>query len=108
MTEILNLFAVTGDEDRETLETLASGKNVRVERIVSTGQASPPDFWYDQDETEWVALLQGRAGLEIEGDELRELAPGDCLLLPAHTKHRVAWTQDQPPTIWLAFFWRES
>ena len=34
-----------------------------VQRIVSTGQASPPGFWYEQDEDEWVVLLVGSAVL---------------------------------------------
>jgi len=89
----------------EAVETLLKGDGVRVERIVSYGHASPAGFWYDQDEAEWVLLVQGRARLAIEGVvEDRELGPGDSLFLPAHCRHRVAWTQPGVSTVWLAVF----
>jgi cupin 2 domain-containing protein len=107
MTEIApngNLFArlarIGTDEDITTLLTTA---NVRIERIVSTGQASPPGFWYDQDEAEWVVLLTGGAGLRFDSEtEVRELRPGDYLHIPAHARHRVEWTHPSEPTVWLA------
>jgi len=89
----------------EATEALLSADGVRVERIVSHGQSSPAGFWYDQDEAEWVLVLRGRARLTIEGEtQDRELGPGDSLFLPAHCRHRVAWTQADGPTIWLAIF----
>jgi cupin 2 domain-containing protein len=89
----------------EAIETLLKAEGVRVERIVSHGQASPAGFWYDQDEAEWVLVVQGRARLTIEGEaQERELGPGDSLFLLAHCRHRVAWTQADEPTVWLAFF----
>ena len=75
----------------------------RIERIVSTGQASPPDFWYDQPDDEFVVLLTGAARLRFQlGDIILELKPGDWVEIPAHTRHRVDWTQHHPPTVWLA------
>ena len=89
----------------EAIETLLQGDGVRLERIVSTGQASPAGFWYDQHEAEWVLVMSGRARLTIEGEaDDRELGPGDSLFLPAHCRHRVAWTQPGQPTVWLAIF----
>ena len=89
----------------EAIEALLQGDGVRVERIVSHGHASPAGFWYDQDEAEWVLVLSGRARLTIEGEAAeRELGPGDSLFLPAHCRHRVAWTQAGEPTVWLAIF----
>jgi len=41
----------------ELTETLVQAKNVRIERIVSHGHASPAGFWYDQDENEWVLVV---------------------------------------------------
>ena len=75
----------------------------RIERIVSTGQVTPEGEWYDQDDDEWVLVVAGAARLRIEGEERdRELAEGDWVLLPAHCRHRVTWTQSEPPTVWLA------
>jgi cupin 2 domain-containing protein len=74
--------------------------SLRIERIVSTGQATPEGEWYDEDTDEWVLLLAGSARLRMEGeDEDRDLVPGDWLLLPAHCRHRVTWTQSTPPTV---------
>jgi cupin 2 domain-containing protein len=91
----------------QTIELLANG-NVRIERIVSTGQASPPGFWYDQDWAEWVVVIAGSAGLLIEGEAApRVLRPGDYLHIPAHCRHRVAWTDAERPTVWLAVHFPE-
>lgn len=90
--------------DEEIFEELYRTSSFRVERIVSTGQASPPDFWYDQEEVEWVALLQGEAVLEFEDGSAETLRSGDWVFLPAHTRHRVASTSMEPPCIWLALF----
>jgi cupin 2 domain-containing protein len=86
----------------EFFETLFQSPEVSVERIVSWGQASPEGFWYEQGWDEWVLLMQGRAGLQCEGEPTRELAAGDWLLLPAGRRHRVVWTQIEPATVWLA------
>ena len=91
----------------EVTETLLAASGIRVERIVSHGQASPPGFWYDQDEAEWLLLLAGAARLRFaDKPETRSLAPGDELLIPAHRRHRVEWTDPDRPTVWLAVFYR--
>ncbi len=89
----------------EAVRILAKGNGFRLERIVSHGQASPDGFWYDQDDAEWVLVVTGRAQVTIEGEaENRELGAGDSLFLPAHCRHRVAWTDPEQPTVWLAVF----
>lgn len=89
----------------EELRVLLEGPGVRIERIVSTGQASPPGFWYDQAQAEFVLVVAGRAGLLIEGEAaLRELGPGSYVHLPAHCRHRVEWTDAAAPTVWLAVY----
>ena len=103
-----NLFAAlapTGPD--EEITSLLTAPNVRIERIVSAGQASPPGFWFDQDWDEWVVLLAGSAGLLIEGETAaRHLKPGDYLHIPAHVRHRVEWTDREQPTVWLAVHFR--
>lgn len=87
----------------EVVETLAEGPAFRIERIVSTGQATPEGEWYDQETDEWVLVVKGRARLRIEGEaQDRELGEGDFVLLPAHCRHRVTWTEPDMPTVWLA------
>ena len=83
-------------------ELLLLRKGVRIERIVSSGQSTPTDKPYDQDHDEWVLLLTGAAGLWIEGQGERDLRPGDYVLIPAHCLHRVTWTVNGGPTVWLA------
>ena len=87
----------------ELFETLAQSQHVKIERIISKGQASPVDFWYDQTCSEWVILLQGRARLQFASDRtIITLTAGDYLLIPAHEKHRVDWTDPDIECIWLA------
>ena len=92
--------------DEEIFEELLRTPSFRMERIVSSGQPSPPGFWYDQEEDEWVALLQGEAALEFEDGSADKLRSGDWVFLPAHMRHRVASTSLEPPCIWLAVFAR--
>jgi cupin 2 domain-containing protein len=84
-----NLFAnLPSNLPDELFTTLLEATNLRIERIISHGHSSPEGFWYDQDQHEWVIVLQGAARLSIEG-ELKELKPGDHINLAAHQKHRV-------------------
>jgi cupin 2 domain-containing protein len=101
-----NIFkAIAATRDAELFEDILSTPNVRIERIVSTGQSSPPEGWYDQDEHEWVMVLQGAAVLSFEHGEEQRLQAGDYLNIPAHCRHRVAWTDPDQPTVWLAVFY---
>jgi cupin 2 domain-containing protein len=86
----------------ELFETLIEAPGLRVERIVSAGQVTPPGEWYDQEADEWVVLLQGEAELEYEGGTQQRLRAGDSVLLPAHCRHRVVYTSSRPACIWLA------
>jgi hypothetical protein len=93
----------------EISEALASRPGLRIERIVSLGQASPPGFWYDQHETEWVVLLAGAARLRFADEpQLRDLGAGDWVEIAAHRRHRVEWTDPGRPTVWLAVFYSEG
>jgi cupin 2 domain-containing protein len=90
----------------EAVEVLLSRPGMRIERIVSLGEASPPGFWYDQHEGEWVVLLSGAARLRFEDEsEAQLLVPGDCLDIAPHRRHRVDWTDPATPTVWLAVFY---
>lgn len=98
---VQNIFrdgqATAGEEQ---FVTLCENASVKIERIVSHAYSSPENFWYDQDEDEWVMVLRGGATLEFAGGEMVELKSGDYLTIPRHLKHRVARTGEE--TIWLA------
>lgn len=84
----------------EQFLSLFENPSVKIERIVSQSYSSPPGFWYDQDEDEWVIVVRGEATLEFEGGELVHMKEGDYVTIPRHVKHRVQ--QTDPNTIWLA------
>ncbi|MDO4542388.1 MAG: cupin domain-containing protein [Bacillota bacterium] len=100
----MNIFHMPAFPLEDELTTiLQEGEGIRIERIVSAGQTSS---WYDQEENEYVILLQGEAEIEFKDAEAVALTAGDCLLLPAHQIHRVSYTSWEPPCLWLCVFWR--
>jgi cupin 2 domain-containing protein len=87
----------------EQFEELCRSRSFRIERITSSGQSSPPGFWYDQAWDEWVLVLQGWATVHIqEPEETFHLCTGDWLMIDARRKHRVQATSQEPSAIWLA------
>lgn len=101
-----NIFTSVDTSSSEFTEILASSNDgsMRIERIVSEGQASPADFWYDQNEYEWVIVLQGQAELEFMNNGTFELSQGDWIMIEPHEKHRVTYTSINPKCTWLAVF----
>ncbi len=99
-----NIFSDIPDLAKdEIFETLLKTDHSKLERIISSGQATPPGEWYDQPTNEWVILLKGSAGLLFEGNkEVIVLHPGDYVHISAHQRHRVEWTDREQETIWLA------
>jgi cupin 2 domain-containing protein len=101
-----NLFAGIPDEiPNEVFESLLENDGVRIERILSKGHTAPAEGWFDQDKDEWVLVLAGGARLHVESEASpRELGPGDYMLIPAHTQHKVTYTDPDVVTVWLAIF----
>lgn len=81
----------------ETAVVLAEFGNVVVEQILTGRLPGPASF--DQAHDEWVVVLAGGATLEV-ADEALTMGPGDWVLLPAHTPHRLV--RADPGTSWLA------
>ncbi|MCG7536659.1 cupin domain-containing protein [Pseudoalteromonas sp. OOF1S-7] len=102
-----NLFSnLPADLSEEVFQTLLSHEQLKIERIVSKGHTSPPQDWYDQDEHEWVLVLQGAGELTFEDGRIERLSVGDYINIPAHCKHKVSWTDPEQETVWLAIFYR--
>ncbi|BFM19245.1 cupin domain-containing protein [Gilvimarinus japonicus] len=91
----------------ELTQTLCNSASLRIERIVSKGHASESEFWYEQDEHEWVVLLSGGAVLQWSDGSFQSLAPGDYVLIPAGTRHRLEGTLADELSIWLAVFFTD-
>ena len=101
-----NIFQnIPSDLREEVFETLLQSKNIRIERIISYGQSSPEQGWYNQEEHEWVLLLEGEALLAFEDGNEVHLHAGEYVNIPAHTKHKVVWTKEKTETLWLAVFY---
>ena len=92
------------DKKQEQFFELIKNENIKIEKIVSNGQSSPINFWYEQKENEFVLILKGNAILEYEDKEVI-LKEGDFVNIKAFTKHRVKYTNKDEPTIWLAIFY---
>lgn len=87
----------------EHISILSASEGMRIERIVSTGQTSG---WYNQDENEFVSLLQGEAELTWEDGSKTRLSSGDFITIPSNKLHRVSYTSCEPACIWLCVFWK--
>ncbi|RDV36500.1 cupin domain-containing protein [Bradymonadaceae bacterium TMQ3] len=102
--EPVRLFEIpdTLPQEDEFFETLASGKGLRIERIISHGHKTPEGRWYDQELDEWVVLLGGEATLEWEDGTQSKLEAGSAVFIAAHQRHRVVATSSDSPCVWLA------
>jgi len=100
-TNIYHIEKLPLGED-ELFEPLFKGRSVSGERIISNGQVTQPEKWYNSEANEFVVLQQGKATLEFENGKFIHLKAGDYLQISAHEKHRVIYTSKQPPCIWLA------
>lgn len=108
--QLKNIFDLSkvNSLEKEYFEQLINEKSFYVERIVSKGHVTPKGEWYDQGRDEWVMLLQGEAEIlydDLSGDKMYA---GDCLLIPAHKRHRVIYTSEEPECIWLAIHFEKS
>ncbi len=100
------LLNIPAKISEEVIEVLFSSDIIRIERIISENHKSPEDFWYDQNENEFVMVLQGEGDILFDNGEILSLKKGDYCFIPAHKKHRVERTSDKEKTIWLAVFYK--
>jgi cupin 2 domain-containing protein len=105
MKQIENIFQLPNSlPQTELSEMLVDSNQIAIKRIISTGQVTPVGEWYDQEQNEWLIVLQGSGELSYEDNSRIKLTTGDYLLIPAHQKHRVEYTSTEPPCIWLTVF----
>jgi len=104
MRNIFDVKDIDFSANKEITQILASSKDIRIERIVSSGQSTDKDYWYDQDQDEFVMLLQGKARILFDNGKEESLSAGDYLKIPAHVRHQVSFTSVEPVCIWLTVF----
>jgi cupin 2 domain-containing protein len=104
MNNLFNTTDIHFPENKEFSKILAFGQSMRIEQIISTGQISASNFWYDQTENEFVTVLQGEAKILFDNGIEEHLVQGDYLTIPAHCRHKVTYTSTEPACIWLAVF----
>ena len=98
--------SIPKDLNNEALDEIFHTQGIRIERIISKGHTSPENGWCDQEENEWVMVLEGSGTLTFEDGSVAHLSKGDHINIPAHCKHRVSWTDPNQLTIWLAVFYK--
>lgn len=98
-----NIFSnIPLDFKEEFIEPLVKDPQVKIDRIISRGHRSARDFWYNQDENEFVLILQGEAKLKFKDEKgIVYMGKGDYMIIPAHKEHRVQWTSKNEDTLWL-------
>ena len=100
--KIGNIFATHGLlEGNEIFDTLVEHETMKIERIISKGHTSPASGWYDQAHHEWVIVIKGSAILSFEQEDDVHLEEGSHIIIPAHKKHKVRWTDPDKETVWL-------
>jgi cupin 2 domain-containing protein len=103
--EKYNIFEqIIVNKSEEQIFEIFKNETIKIEKIVSNGQKSPENFWYEQEQSEYILLLDGNAILEFEDCDVT-LKKGDCLNIKAFQKHRVKFTSIDEPTIWFAVFY---
>jgi len=103
---VANIFSPLPENlEHEFVDSLIEKGHVKIERIVSKGHRSPDTGWYDQNQDEWVIVLQGAAILSFPDDELLHLSIGDHVCIPAGCRHQVSWTDPSIETVWIAVFY---
>jgi cupin 2 domain-containing protein len=104
MNTVFDITDIDFSVDEEITDLLISSDDIRIERIISFGQITAPDCWYDQTQNEFVLLLQGEARIVFEDGKEIHLTKGNYIEIPAHLRHRVSYTSDNPVCIWITVF----
>jgi len=104
-----NIFEIPDNSSGEEIfEDILKKDNLewfRLERIISFGNRSPEEGWYDQQWNEWVMVVKGEAVLEFETGASTELITGDHIFIEKNVKHKVSYTSDD--CVWLALHFKE-
>lgn len=110
--------------NEEIIKILFKNENVKIEKIISTGQTTD---WQESNKNEFVILVQGNAEIEYYDNRICEdknfktnenimknlkntndmklqLGKGDIILIKKGERHRVSYTSKNPCCIWICIF----
>ena len=116
--EKINIFDLKDlSERKEVVKILTKNENVKIEKIISTGQVTD---WQESDKNEFVILIQGKAEIEyFENNDYKrnimknqrntnnkklQLVGGDTVLINKRERHRVSYTSKEPCCVWICIF----
>ena len=110
--------------NEEIIKILFKNENVKIEKIISTGQTTD---WQESNKNEFVILVQGNAEIEYYDNRICEnknfktnenimknlkntndmklqLGKGDVILIKKGERHRVSYTSKNPCCVWICIF----
>ena len=110
--------------NEEIIKILFKNENVKIEKIISTGQTTD---WQESNKNECVILVQGNAEIEYYDNRICEdknfktnenitknlkntndmklqLGKGDIILIKKGERHRVSYTSKNPCCVWICIF----
>ncbi|WP_314396763.1 hypothetical protein [Leptotrichia shahii] len=110
--------------NEEIIKILFKNENVKIEKIISTGQTTD---WQESNKNEFVILVQGNAEIEYYDNRICEdknfktnenitknlkntndmklqLGKGDIILIKKGERHRVSYTSKNPCCVWICIF----
>ena len=110
--------------NEEIIKILFKNENVKIEKIISTGQTTD---WQESNKNEFVILVQGNAEIEHYDNRICEdknfktnenimknlkntndmklqLGKGDIILIKKGERHRVSYTSKNPCCVWICIF----
>lgn len=110
--------------NEEIIKILFKNENVKIEKIISTGQTTD---WQESNKNEFVILVQGNAEIEYYDNRICEdknfktnenimknlkntndmklqLGKGDIILIKKGERHRVSYTSKNPFCVWICIF----
>jgi hypothetical protein cdivTM_09823 len=121
----INIFDLKDlSANEEIIKILFKNENVKIEKIISTGQTTD---WQESNKNEFVILVQGNAEIEYYDNRICEnknfktnenimknlkntndmklqLEKGDIILIKKGERHRVSYTSKNPCCVWICIF----
>jgi|SRR5580693_1088175 cupin 2 domain-containing protein len=101
---VRNIFRdVTPASKEPQVTTIAENRNIKIQRVVASGQSSKAGLFCPQEDNDLLVLLQGNLILDYENGRRVNMAAGDYIFTAPKENNRVAETSHEEETIWIKF-----